>query len=195
MAKVYFITEQKLKDDSIINGNVDPKIINPVILECQDFYIKMIIGSGIYNQLEAQITAGTVSALNRTLLDDYIIPCLIKYIQYEAVIYLNNKLTNANVSNKNTDESIPISLGDANAIMDRFKNKAEWYAERLTRYLITNHIDYPLFTNPGSTVDTIHPHRDNYTSGMWLGNTYPCHGCGKYDCCCRHTNMNTSSPN
>lgn len=190
MARAKFISEQKLKDDSYINGNIDNKILGPLILECQELHIMPIIGSGIYNELVTQINAGTVTVLNTTLLDDYIIPCLVRYIQYESPIYLNYKFTNANVSVKNTDESSPISTEESIRLMARLKDKAEWYAERITKYLITNHVSYPLYINPGSTVDTVHPSRSNYTSGMWLGDER-----GSCDCsggCRCMTNMTTS---
>jgi hypothetical protein len=193
MARAKFISEAKLKEDSYINGNVDNKILGPLILECQEFYILPIIGTGIYNQIIAQINASNVSVLNKTLLDDYVIPCLVRYIQYEAPIYLNYKFANSSVAVKNTDESVPVTMEEAQRIMYRLKDKAEWYAERITKYLVTNQVDYPLFTNPGSTVDTIHPNRANYTSGMFLGDRYPNCNCeGK--CFCM-TNMKTSSPN
>lgn len=190
MAKTLFVSEQKLKDDSYINANVDNKLITPLIIECQDYYILPIIGTGIFNEIVAQIAANTLTVLNKTLLDDYVVPCLIKFIQYEAPIVLNYKFSNANVSTKNTDESVPVSLSDAKELMDRLRNKAEWYGERITKYLITNMVQYPLFTNPGTTVDTIHPHGTNYTTGMWLGKTSNDQKCTRENM----TNMKTSSP-
>lgn len=183
MANVKFLSAQKVKDNSRINGNVDNKLLDPLILECQQDYILPIIGSGIYNQLITQITASTLTALNITLLDDYIVPCLIKYIEYEAPHYLNFKFTNANVGKKNTDESTPVNLEEMEVLMDRIKKKAEVRAERITKYLKTNYTSYPLYLNPGSTHDTVFASRTNYTCGMVLDDDI-CNRCGEYRCDC-----------
>ncbi len=194
MAKVYFIGEQKLKDNSVINGNVDNKILDPVILECQDLYILPIIGSGIFNELKAQLTPPvTLTALNTTLLNDYIQPCLIKYIEYEAAMYLNVKYTNANLGKKSTDESQPLSIDETHNVMSWIKDKAEYYAEKITKYLKTNYISYPLYLNAGSSIDTVHPAQSNYTCGIYLGDD-TCRNCGEYRCNCM-IGMRTSSPN
>lgn len=192
MANVQFISETKLKENSFINGNVDDKVLVPVILDCQLDYILPIIGSGIYNELVSQITASTLTAYNTTLLKDYIHPCLIKYVEYEAPMFLNFKFTNANMGKKNTDESVPLSLEEMEKLTNRLRLKAEMRAERVTKFLRANFTNYPLYINPGSTVDTVHPKRTNYTAGMYLGSY--CEKCYQSQCCCMY-NMKTSSPN
>lgn len=181
------ISESKLKELSIINGNVDSKLIGPMITEVQEMHILPILGTGLYKEIGSQVPS--LSALNKTLVDDYVIPCMIKYIQHEACIDLNFKLTNANVSTKNTDESSPVDLDTSFRLADRFKNKAEWYAERITLYLRANQSLYPLFVQPGTGLDTIRPKLDNYTCGMVLD--YLC-TCQKSTCIQCQTNMKTS---
>ncbi len=180
-----FISYETLRERSIINGNVDHHKINPIIDECQEMHILPILGTGLYNQVSAQISAGNVSALNKTLLNDYIQPCLIKYIESEATMYLNFNFTNANVSTKNTDESVPVSMADAEKMMYRLRNKAEWFGERITKYLREKSNDYPLYFNPGNGSDIIHPQKTNYTSGMYLGGD---------DCGCDGYTNNKTSP-
>ena len=75
---VYFISETQLKEGSIIDENVDMKALKPMILIAQDQRIQPIIGSGLYAQLKTQIQAGTLTALNTTLLDTYVTPALKK---------------------------------------------------------------------------------------------------------------------
>ncbi len=186
MAKVQFISETKVKDNSFINGNVDDKVLVPVIMDCQIDYILPIIGSGIYNELSSQITANSLTALNTTLLQDYIQPCLIKYVEMDIPIFLNFKYTNANMGKKNTDESVPMSLGEIKRVMDKCRTQAEMRGERITKFLKANYVDYPKYTNPGSSIDTVHPIRNNFTCGMYLG-AY-CEKCYSENCICM-TNM------
>lgn len=174
------ISESLLKERSIINGNVDSKLINPMIDEVQEYYILPILGSALYNELGAQVP--TLTVLNKKLVDEYILPCMVKYIQYEACVYLGYKMTNANVSQKNTDESSPISLADTFAIRADFKNKAEFYAEKITNYLKAKPLDYPLFLNTSNGINDFHPLDTNYTCGMVLDT---CNRCHQLSCGCR----------
>jgi len=59
-------------------------------------------------------------------------------------------------------------------ISARYKTRAEFYKERLINYLkyqasIGN---FPLYINPGSTIETIIPDRDAYTSSIFLDDYY-----------------------
>jgi hypothetical protein len=75
---VYFISTTYLKDNTPLNENVDDKLLKSAIKEAQEIYIRDVIGSGIYNELQTQAYANTLTALNVTLLDSYIAPC-VKY--------------------------------------------------------------------------------------------------------------------
>lgn len=178
------ISESLLKDRSIINGNVDSKLIGPMIDEVQEYYILPILGSALYNELGSQVP--TLTALNKTLVDEYVIPCMVKYIQYEACVYLGYKMTNANVSQKNTDESTPINLSDTFAIRADFKNKAEFYAEKITKYLRANTTDYPLYLLSGNGIDDFTPLETNYTCGMVLDT---CNSCHQMQCRCNRNSQ------
>jgi hypothetical protein len=168
MARVLFISETTLKEQTVINENVDNKVVTPLIVECQDLYILPLIGTGIFEELKTQITAGTVTADNTNLLDNYIVPCLCAYIKYEAPIELNYKFTNKNVSKKNSENSQAISPEEINDLMNRFKNKAEVYGQRLTNFLKANTETYPLYLNPGTGCDIIKPASSAYSCGIYL---------------------------
>lgn len=167
MANVLFVTEDYLKQYSPINGNVDMELMTPYLLSIEDMQIQPIIGTGLFEQLKTQIVANTVTALNATLLD-MIRKCIVWYFMAEAPLALTFRYMNKGVMKKSSENSEPISTEDINYLMDINKNKAEWYAERIRLYLCENSTDYPLFLNPGSGSDIIHPNRTNYTSGMNL---------------------------
>ncbi len=43
-----------LKDNTPLNENVDDKLLKSAIKEAQEIYIRDVIGSGIYNELQVQ---------------------------------------------------------------------------------------------------------------------------------------------
>jgi hypothetical protein len=166
---VLFISEQTLKDRSLLQDNVDPKLIKPTIKHCQDMFLEPILGTGLYRELQDQITANNVSVLNAKLLDLYITDCLSWYVASEMVMSLGYKLTNKNVLRKTSENSETSSLNDLFSLMEYYKNKAEWYAQRTTDYLIEYITDYPLYNNAGSGVDIIQPNGTSFQSSIYLG--------------------------
>ena len=82
---VYFISTSYLKDNTPLNENLDDKILKSSIKEAQEIYIRDIIGSGIYDELQTQAYAGTLTTDNTTLLDSYIAPCLKYYTLVESM--------------------------------------------------------------------------------------------------------------
>lgn len=170
-ANILFISEQTLKDRSLLQDNVDPKLIKPTIKQAQDIYIEPILGTGLYRQLQTQIAANNVSVLNATLLNNYITDCLCWYVASEMVMSLGYKLTNKNVLRKNSENSETPSLSELFDLMEYYKNKAETYAQRTTNYLTEFITSYPLYNNAGSGVDIIQPNGTSYSTGIYLGNT------------------------
>ena len=162
-----------------MQDNVDPKLIKPTIKQAQDMFIEPILGTGLYIELQTQIADNDVSVLNATLLDNYITDCLCWYVASEMVMSLGFKLTNKNVLKKTSENSDVPSISELFDVMEYYKNKAEWYAQRITNYLIENDVDYPLYDNPGNGADTIHPNSTSYSNSIYLGGSAI--GCGSFE--------------
>jgi hypothetical protein len=167
---VYFISTSYLKDNSAINENVDDKLLKSAIKEAQEIYIRDIIGSGLYDELQTQAFAGTLTANNTTLLDSYIAPCLKYYTITESMLPMTFKLMNKSVATRQAENATAITIDELTLIEQRFRDKAEYYANRLRDYLRENTNTYPLFLNPGNGFDTIRPKNTAFYGGFYLGN-------------------------
>jgi hypothetical protein len=167
---VYFISTTYLKDNSPINENVDDKLLKSAIKESQEVYIRDVIGSGLYNELQTQAFANTLTNANTTLLDSYIAPCLKYYTLTEAMLPMTFKLMNKSVAAREADNARAVSVDEMTLIEKRFRDKAEYYANRLRDFLRDNTNTYPLFLNPGTGFDTIRPNDTAFYGGFYLGN-------------------------
>lgn len=165
-----FITEQFIKDNTLIDGNVDMKYITVTIADAQRMHILPILGTGLYNEIDAQIVANTLSVANTTLLNDYVQDALKYWVIFEGIDLFTYHITNKNISTKSSDNSQPIQQIDVIRLMDRNKDKAEFFSQRVTKFLIENEALYPLYTNAGNGVDIVQPNRNNYTCG-WAFDT------------------------
>lgn len=164
----------EVKNNSYVDENVDDKLITTAIGIAQDLHILPHVGTGIFDELKTQIAAGTVTALNNTLLGTYIVPALRYWTLYELVEPMNYKLTNKAIMEKSSENSRPISPDKMfNSLKSKWENIAQWYTERLKKYLLENQTDYPLYLNPGTGVDIIHPTRESaFTGGWYLGDDF-----------------------
>lgn len=170
----YFISETALKDSTILNENVDPKLIAPAIIEAQDIHIQTIIGSLLYDAIDTMIgnrsISGTTNSAYKLLLDDYIQPALKYYTLAELVLPMSFKLMNKSIAARSSDNANPISSDDFALVRETFMSKAEWYGARLMYYLMDHRDTYPEYLNNSSLnyFSRIVPKANTFTGGMFL---------------------------
>ena len=166
MAYVLFISEDKLKDSTALNLNIDPAILLPFVREAQKLYIETALGTDLTAHLKAQITAGTLAGADKTLVDDYIAECLPGYAVYHAIPFLRFKFENGNIYSKTSETGTPLSTEEAQHLREEVMNTASYYRERLIDYIRNNTSSFPAYsTNSGADVS---PSTDNYYAGMNL---------------------------
>lgn len=164
-----FISENYLKQNGVINDNADMKVITPTIFLVQDIYIHKILGTDLFNEITTQITNNTVSSDNQTLLDNYILPTMLWYTLCECTPVFKYRYMNKGVMVKNSENSTPADLQEIQYLMDKWKNNAELYAQRLTNYLIQEATSskYAAYLQ-NTDLSDIKPTLNNYTNGLFL---------------------------
>jgi len=169
MANVLFISEAFVKDNTLLHENIDFKFLRPVIILCQDIHLQPKLGTTLYNEIKTQITAGTLTTANTTLLNDHIQPMLLYWVQAEAPTAISYKFLNKGVMQQTSENSSAASLDEINFISQKYKDKAEWYTERLVTYLLEHSTDFAAYQNPEDGLDIIQPDTQTFTTGMYLG--------------------------
>jgi hypothetical protein len=167
---VLLISESTLKERTYISDNVDVKYLRETILYCQDVHVVRIIGSDLFNQLKTQVTGGTLTPANTTLINDYIHPVLIWRVTAESAYWSSNKLMNKGVMQQSSENSQMASGLTIANLQANANDKAEYYEQRLVDFLCENEASYPAYANPTNGVDVIQPLRGNaFTSPIYLG--------------------------
>jgi len=170
MAYVLFISEQKLKESTAINLNVDSDLLLPYVRQAQKLYVEPKLGTDLTQKLKDLITAGTIgagaNAAYKTLLDDYIADMLPNWAFYHAVPFLRFKIENGNIYSKNSESGTALSTEEAQHLREEIRNTSEYYTERMIEYVTNNLSDFTEYsTNTGSDVS---PDRNAYYNGMNL---------------------------
>jgi len=169
-----FISVQSIKDRTGLHANVDEKLVLPEIKTAQDMYILPALGSALYNELQDAVEANSFTALQTTLLDDYIVDCLIYYVMSELPQGLSYQFYNKGLIRKTGENQESPSMQDMIDVANRYRARAEFYKQRLIKYLKQNNASYPNYLNFGSGIDSIKPDNEGYTVSMWLGDNGCC---------------------
>jgi hypothetical protein len=159
--KALFVTVDDIKKKSIIDGMVDEDKIIPFIEIAQDKHIHDLLGTDLYDKLQADIIADSLAGDYLTLINDYIKPVLIWYSQVEYLPFSDVKIGNAGVLIKNPEGSDPAHHTKLHRMIKRVGDNADHYADILVRHLCNNSTTYPEYlSNSG---EDKRPNRDpNY---------------------------------
>ncbi len=170
MAYVLFISEEKLKDSTAINLNVDVNLLLPYVRQAQKLYVETKLGTDLTQKLKDLITAGTLGNVGneayKTLVDDYIGDMLPNWAFYHAVPFLRFKIENGNIYSKSSETGTALSTEEAQHLREEVRNTAEYYTERMIDYVINNTSSFPEYsTSSGADVT---PDTNAYYNGMNL---------------------------
>jgi hypothetical protein len=165
---ILFISVDTIKDRTGLHNNVDDKLVKPEIKTAQDIYILPALGSELYNRLQQGIDNNDLSPNEITLLDNYITDTLVNYVLSELPQGLSFQYYNKGLVKKTGDNIESPSMQDMIDVANRYKARAEFYKQRLVKYLKQNHLLYPQYLNWGNGVDSIRPDNSGYRTNIFL---------------------------
>jgi hypothetical protein len=166
MAYVLFISEDKLKDSTAINMNVDVDFLLPYVRVSQKIHVETKLGTDLTQKLKDEITAGTLAGAYKTLVDDYIGDMLPHWAFYMCIPFLRFKIENGNIYSKTSETGTALSTEESQHLREEVRNTAEYYTERMIEYVTNNLSSFPEYsTNTGADVS---PDRNAYYNGMNL---------------------------
>ena len=170
MAYVLFISEDKLKDSTAINMNVDVNFLLPFVKQAQKLYVETKLGTDLNQKLKDLIIAGTVNAggneYYKTLLNTYIGDMLPNFALYHAIPFLRFKIENGNIYSKTSENGVALTTEESQHLRSEVLNTGEYYMERMIEYIKNNISRFPEYnTNSGADVT---PDSNAYYAGMNL---------------------------
>ena len=161
------ITVEELKQDGFINQNLENEYLYSAIDEAQGIFLREIIGDSLYETLQNKLSEANIDGVYQVLLDLYVKI----YLKYKVVsllcVPLNFKIRNIGIAQQFSNEVNTTSLEDTKYIQNYYEGKADFYANRLTKFLQTNDIpEYKCSSNQITEPNELHP-----VSSIYLGNS------------------------
>lgn len=143
--KTLLIDEQTIKKESIIEKNVDSKILSKVIVNIQELYLKEILGTTLYKSLleavnDLMVNSVALSAEYSTLLNEYVQPYLIHAVCADFIVMNNYKITNKGVMKMNDNAANNATSDDIEYMKNYVDNYVGQYKKNLVDYLKSSNL-------------------------------------------------------
>ena len=133
---ILFITRDDLVKRTPFGGNIQPEKLIPHVKTAQDKHMLPILGTVLFEYLQQQIAANTVSGVYVELLDDYIKDCLVHYTAVEALPFLSYTFANSGIVRNVGEASQAPTKVEIDFLLDKELQSAQFYAQRLRDFLI-----------------------------------------------------------
>jgi len=125
-----------------LNGNIDEDKILPHVLTSQDIHIQPIIGTKLLQKCKDLIEAGTIGDAGNeayeTLVYTYITPVLVYFVMWDFLPFMQYEIANGGIFQHNSENSSTPGVDEVDKLIQKFKDKADFYGRRLTDYLCDN---------------------------------------------------------
>jgi hypothetical protein len=127
---------ENLKKLGLIHNNTDTKLLAVAIKRSQDMHIQPALGTPLYRALLDRVETNTWTQDYLDLMNEYVIPCLVAFVDYRAALLVTEKITNK-TTGRVQDENIQANtLAEVDEFRDQLRKDAYFYKERLIGYLM-----------------------------------------------------------
>jgi len=167
-----FINRNDIIKNSPLQGAIDADALLPFVRTAQDKYLKNLLGTVLFDYLQAQIVANTVSSLSayyQDLLDDHIKYTLLWYACVEYIPFSSVQFKSNGAVKQQSEQGIAPAKSEIDYLKQQSQNNADYYALRLQNYLIAYSQFIPQYLESVGNQTQIYPDQsNNYFQGIQL---------------------------
>jgi hypothetical protein len=172
MAYALFINRNDIIKNTPLQGAIDADALLPFVRTAQDKYLKNLLGTILFDYLQAQIIANNVDNLSiyyQDLLDDYVKNTLMWYSCVEYNPFSSVQFKSNGSIKQQSEQGIAPSKSEIDYLLAKAQNNADYYALRLQNYLIAYSNNIPQYLESIGNQTQIYPAQNNqYFNGLQL---------------------------
>ena len=165
MSKALFLTRHDISVFTAANGNIDNDKLLPFINQAQDIHIQNYLGTDLYNKIQADIVASTLTGNYLTLVNDYIKDMLLHWSMVEYLPYAGVNIANGGIYTKNPENSTALTKEHVDSLIERSRTTAQFYTNRFIDYMAFNQTLFPEY-NSNSNDDMSPDYKADF--GGWV---------------------------
>jgi hypothetical protein len=172
MAYALFITRNDIIKNTPLQGAIDADALLPFVRTAQDKYLKNLLGTVLFNYLQANILTNTIDTLSvyyQDLIDDHIKNTLIWYACVEYIPFSSIQFKSNGAVKQSTEQGTAPSKSEIDYLKQQAQTNADYYALRLQNYLIAYAVQIPQYLQSVGNSTQIYPDQSNmYFAGLNL---------------------------
>lgn len=165
MTDVFLISEAKVRQFTSLNNSVDTELIKNCIRTAGDYWLQNITGTVLYEKLQTEVKNNTLADPYLTLLNGFIQDFLLYAAYYETLeeIYIRPR-NNGLIKPNGGENSDPVDKDIYDMKRQSVRNKMEYYAQRLTEYLLEESDLFPELQQDTKLYQQIPDYSNKYQS-------------------------------
>jgi hypothetical protein len=172
MAYALFINRNDIIKNTPLQGAIDADALLPFVRTAQDKYLKNLLGTILFDYLQAQIVANNVDNLSvfyKDLLNDYIKNSLMWYSAVEYIPFSSVQFKSNGAVKQQSEQGIAPTKAEIDYLLAKAQANADYYALRLQNYLIAYSQYIPQYLQSIGNQTQIYPDQSNqYFGGIQL---------------------------
>lgn len=163
MSKALFISRDDLVRYTPISGNLDFDRVIQYIEIAQDIHIHELLGSRLYNKLQADVLANTLTGDYDELVKLHIKPMLAQYSLLEFLPFSQFSINNKGVFKHTSENAETLTKSDISMMTEATRDTAQHYATRMVDYLCAYPTLFPEYLT--NSKDEMNPNRKTNFGG------------------------------
>jgi hypothetical protein len=172
MAYALFITRNDIIKNTPLQGAIDADKLLPFVRTAQDKYMLNLLGTVLFDYLQAKIIDSSFSTLDvyyQDLMNDHIKPTLIWYSAVEYIPFSSVSFKSEGAVKHLSDQSVAPAKSEVDYLKYHAQSNADYYATRLQNYLISYSNQIPQYLESIGNQTQIFPDMSNtYFGGINL---------------------------
>lgn len=158
MATALFITPTDLKQNSLLDGNVDTDKFIQFIKIAQQIHIQNYLGTKLYDKISQDIIDDTLTGDYLTLVRDYVKDMLIHYAMVDYLPFSAYQVANGGVFKHTSENSESVTKSEVDTLVEKHRQFAQFYTRRFIDYMTFNNNLFPEYNT--STNEDMYPDKD-----------------------------------
>lgn len=172
MAIALFITRNDIIKNTPLQGAIDADALLPFVSVAQIKYMKNLLGTVLYDYIDARILDGTFDTLSvyyQDLMTDHIKPCLIWHACAEYIPFSSVQFKSNGAVKQQSEQGVAPSKSELDYLLAKANENANYYDLRLQNYLIAYSNEIPQYLQSVGNQTQIYPDQTNqYFGGIQL---------------------------
>jgi hypothetical protein len=172
MAYALFITRNDIIKNSPLQGAIDADALLPFVRTAQDKYLKNLLGTVLFEFLQARIEAGTFGTLDayyQDLMNDHIKYTLLWYACVEYIPFSSVQFKSNGAVKQQSEQGVAPSKTEIDYLKQITQTNADYYALRLQNYLIAYSNNIPQYLESVGNQTQIYPDQSSqFFAGIQL---------------------------